>query len=76
MTYEFMCKGCGYSHVFSTKIHQFNGDMEKPTLHPSMLCNFSPDRICHSWIKEGKIQYLNDCWHELKGQTIELEDIS
>ena len=30
---------------------------------------------CHSFVTDGKIQYLNDCTHEYAGQTIELEDI-
>lgn len=31
--------------------------------------------ICHSFIKQGKIQYLNDCTHKLKGRTVDLPDI-
>lgn len=31
--------------------------------------------ICHSFVKDGQIQYLNDCTHELAGKTVELEDI-
>jgi hypothetical protein len=30
--------------------------------------------VCHSFVTDGKIQYLNDCTHELAGQTIELPD--
>ncbi len=30
---------------------------------------------CHSFIIEGKIQYLPDCTHEYAGQTIELPDL-
>lgn len=33
-------------------------------------------KICHSFIRDGKIQYLNDCTHELAGQTVEMIDIS
>lgn len=29
------------------------------------------DLICHSLIKDGKINFLDDCTHELAGQTIE-----
>lgn len=32
--------------------------------------------VCHSFVRDGKIQFLNDCTHELAGQTIELEDYS
>lgn len=31
------------------------------------------DMVCHSFIKDGMIQYLNDCTHEFKGQTIALK---
>lgn len=31
--------------------------------------------VCHSFVTDGKIQYLSDCTHELAGQTVELEDI-
>lgn len=30
--------------------------------------------ICHSFIREGKIQFLNDCTHKLKGQTVDLPE--
>lgn len=31
--------------------------------------------ICHSFITDGKIQYLSDCTHELAGKTIEMESV-
>lgn len=77
--YLFFCKGCGYEHAIALKSeggnHDFNMDLENPTISPSVLQNFSSDRICHSFIQDGKIQYLGDCWHELKGKTIELPEI-
>ena len=30
---------------------------------------------CHSFVKDGKIQFLSDCTHALAGQTIELPDV-
>lgn len=30
---------------------------------------------CHSFVRDGKIEYLSDCSHELAGQTVELKDI-
>jgi hypothetical protein len=30
--------------------------------------------VCHTFITDGKIQYLGDCTHELAGQTIELPE--
>ena len=31
--------------------------------------------ICHSFITNGRIQFLGDCTHELKGQTVDLPEI-
>lgn len=31
-------------------------------------------KVCHSFITDGKIQFLDDCTHELAGQTVELPD--
>lgn len=78
--YEYFCKGCGYTHVFGLKLeggnHNFNMDFESPTVSPSLLQNFGGNsKLCHSFIRNGKIQYLNDCQHELAGQTIELPEI-
>lgn len=30
--------------------------------------------VCHSFVRDGKIQFLSDCTHELAGQTVELEE--
>ena len=35
----------------------------------------NPKSRCHSFVKDGRIQFLLDCYHRLKGQTIELPDI-
>jgi hypothetical protein len=54
----------------------FNGDLEKPTFRASLLIGKSwPGHRCHSFITEGKIQYLDDCDHELKGKTISLPEL-
>lgn len=29
---------------------------------------------CHSFVTDGRIQFLTDCSHELAGQTVELPD--
>jgi len=64
---------------------EFDGNMDKPTLSPSYLTWHGGtgadgkwnDRhyVCHSFIKNGMIQFLGDCTHELKNKTIELLDI-
>lgn len=74
--YHYMCQGCGCIHAVSPDKHQFNGDFEKPTFSPSLLQDWDLDRKCHSYIRNGQIQYLSDCFHSLAGQTIELPDIN
>ena len=77
--YLYNCPGCGCEHAFGLRNeggnHVFNLDLDNPTVSPSLLQNFSPDKICHSFIRNGKIQFLSDCWHHLAGQTVELPDI-
>lgn len=52
----------------------FNGDLEKPTFRPSMLLNANlPGRKRnHFFVTDGKIQYLSDCEHDMKGMTIDM----
>lgn len=75
------CPGCGYSHAFTIKDPNprqdkwtWNNSIDKPTFSPSMLVSRQGKYQCHSFVKEGKIRFLGDCFHELKNQTIELED--
>jgi len=69
------CPGCRCGHLFDHRWH-FNGNLEKPTFQGSMLVNQDdPQTRCHSHVTDGMIQFLGDCFHELKGQTVPLEDI-
>ena len=34
-----------------------------------------PCAICHSYLTDGKIQFLSDCTHVLANQTVDLPDI-
>lgn len=69
------CPGCGYEHAFSPNVHKFNNDFNSPTVTPSLL-NSNPQqyRTCHSFITNGRIQFCEDSWHTLKGQTVDLPD--
>jgi hypothetical protein len=75
----YWCAGCGYEHAFSVREkggnHSFNNDLDNPTVSPSLLQNWPGVKVCHSFIKNGQIQYLTDCQHELAGKTIELPDV-
>lgn len=60
----------------------FNGDLEKPTFTPSMLVRWGGlkdgvevTKICHSFVTDGKIQFLSDCTHHLAGQTVDLPEM-
>ena len=33
-----------------------------------------PDLVCHSFIRDGQIQFLSDCTHELAGKTVPMEE--
>ena len=76
--FAFFCPGCNCCHGIDSKRWSFNMDMEKPTISPSILVTVghhpdAPD-VCHSFVTDGKIQFLDDCTHPLKGQTVELEE--
>jgi Family of unknown function (DUF6527) len=76
--YAFQCPGCHASHWVRVKgprpCWQWNGNVEKPTVSPSLNVGPGTSSQCHSFITDGKIQFLGDCWHELKGKTIEIPD--
>jgi len=61
-------------HCFSTNVHGFNGDMDRPTLTPSLLCKGQAS-VCHSFVRDGRIEFLSDCTHPLANQTVDLSDV-
>ena len=78
----FHCPGCGHDHWFNDAendhnrpVWKWNGDVDKPTVTPSVLVNnHTPEQRCHLFIKEGRIQFLNDCHHTLRGRTVDMEE--
>jgi hypothetical protein len=81
--YGFHCPGCGYGHAVTVNGHMnsqnatwgWNGSMDKPTFTPSINCNKDePEHHCHSIVVDGRIQFLSDCFHDLKNQTVEIPD--
>lgn len=71
--YVIFCPGCQCGHAFDSR-WTFNGDMTKPTFSPSMLVNKDdPKSRCHSFVENGNIRFLDDCFHELKNKTVPLE---
>lgn len=54
----------------------WNGDVEKPTIRASILIGANrPEYRCHSYVTDGQIEFLQDCYHHLKGQTVDLGEI-
>jgi hypothetical protein len=86
---KFMCPGCDDTHSLPTGASRcawgFNEDLERPTLTPSILVH--PHKTleedgsiretpqCHSFVTDGRIQFLSDCTHALAGQTVDLPEI-
>lgn len=81
--WSFLCPGCKTKHFIKTKgpySWDFNGDVEKPTIRPSVLAKGyndeeKADYQCHSMITDGVIEFLGDCTHNLKGQKVPLPDV-
>jgi hypothetical protein len=42
--------------------------------HPNDPSSFTCQR-CHTFIRDGMVQFLGDCSHELAGQTLPLPDL-
>lgn len=95
---RFFCPGCQENHLVRVTgpfAWGFNGNLEKPTITPSVLvrhghyannppvpgncyCDFHqrhPDEDpmpwtchrCHSFVSDGRINFLPDCTHALRG---------
>ena len=78
--YYFECPGCRCLHGIWTENFEgdakweFNGDLNRPTVSPSIKVT-TRENVCHSFVRDGKIQFLNDCTHHLAGQTVELPEL-
>lgn len=75
----FWCPGCSEPHgvpVRGSKTSkggdgwEWNESEERPTLLPSVVVQSTP--FCHSFVRDGQIQFLEDCQHGLRGQTVTL----
>lgn len=85
---SFDCPGCAVTHIVPTTgltAWEFNGNFDRPTLMPSILV-YDHDIMledgtkgrtfrCHSYVTDGRIQFLGDCTHPLAGKTVDLPEI-
>lgn len=78
----FHCPGCESAHNIpvrgNPRAWNWNGNIDSPTFTPSLLVNVGGGNptapICHSFVTDGKIQFLGDCTHKMAGQTIEIPE--
>lgn len=87
-TVVFTCPGCNREHALNIDPLQqgpawtFDGNMALPTITPSILCRYGfnkatgTNHVCHSFVTDGRIQFLGDCTHALAGQTIDLPEVN
>lgn len=54
----------------------WNGSLSRPTLRPSVLTTRQRESFrCHSFIKDGTAQFLDDTTHDLRGKVVPLLDV-
>ena len=84
----FHCPGCECTHQVTVGEGPgprwgYNGNPDAPTFTPSVLVTYNgpdagvggaPHAVCHSFVTDGRIQFLSDCTHALAGQTVDLPD--
>lgn len=70
----FWCPGCEGYHQFDERWTK-SGTDELPTFQPSLLVSpDDPSIRCHLFLQDGKLKFLGDCHHDLKGQTVDLPE--
>ena len=78
-TVTIFCPACLQIHCInhSPGGWSFNGDVEKPTILPSIGFHGEDNggAYCHTYVKDGMIQFLGDSGHAYAGQMLELPDV-
>jgi Family of unknown function (DUF6527) len=78
----FYCPGCNGPHYIPVTaatgpLWDYNWSLDKPTLSPSLGINMDePERRCHSFMKDGKLEYLSDSFHSLAGTTVDMQPLT
>lgn len=86
---QFHCPACGYGHAVAVNGRtmpnsegepvswDWNGSYDAPTFIPSLLINkqgLGAYPLCHSFVTDGRIQFLSDCTHAFASKTVEMEE--
>lgn len=71
------CPGCGDIHACKVRgeptaepCWEWNGSLVAPTLSPSVLKQPAAGPLCHSFVRDGVVEFLGDCAHPLAGQRV------
>lgn len=59
-------------------VWKWNGDLVKVTLSPSILTRYvleDKQFVCHSFLRDGVWEFLNDCTHSLAGQKVPMSPL-
>ena len=84
----FWCPGCKRAHTVGVSNDRgprwiFNGFPDRPTFSPSVRVLYdgadagvdgAPPGVCHSFVTDGRIRFLEDSTHALAGQTVDLPE--
>lgn len=84
----FVCPGCVEIFPGSTGLHvlpvnttmknpswDYDGNAFLPTLSPSIRTHYEEGKLCHSFLKAGVFEFLNDCTHPLAGLKVPIPDL-
>lgn len=76
------CAGCQDIHAIHAHSHgepidnepswRWNGSMTAPTFEPSILKAPGAGPRCHSFVRDGVVQFLGDSDHALAGQSVRM----
>ncbi|MCY2967027.1 MAG: DUF6527 family protein [Planctomycetota bacterium] len=74
---HFWCPGCDAMMTVCPKRWSWNGDVDRPTLSPSILQTIGPypegskragqKDVCHCFVRDGNIEFCGDCTHDKRG---------
>lgn len=58
----------------SEEIERIIDSYKLPEEREAMLADRRINTVCHSFVTDGRIQFLGDCTHALAGQTVEMPE--
>lgn len=73
--FYYWCPACDAAHQIHGTLNGWRINEQTNTVSPSVK-TFWPNGgyCCHHFIRNGKIEYLSDCTHDMAGQTVDVVD--